>query len=54
MHISVGVFRKETAGRADFDKERHIEFNDVINFRRKPLRIAGQKSNNWPTYKKAI
>jgi len=46
MHISVGAFREEAAGRADFDKGKDTECNDVINFREKPLRIAGQKSNN--------
>jgi hypothetical protein len=33
MHISVGLVRKETAGRADFDQEKDMEFDNVINFR---------------------
>jgi hypothetical protein len=42
MHISVGVFRKETAGRADFDKEKDIEFNNVINFRENHSGLLGK------------
>jgi len=34
--------RKETAGRADFDKEKDIEFNNVINFRESHSGLLGK------------
>jgi hypothetical protein len=42
MHISVGAFRKEISGRADFDKEKSIEFNDVIYFRENHSGLLGK------------
>ena len=38
----LGVFRKETAGREDFDKEKPIEFNDVINIRENHSGLLGK------------
>jgi hypothetical protein len=39
MHIAVGLVRSETAGRADFDKEKDIEFNHVVNSRENHLEL---------------
>jgi hypothetical protein len=42
MHISVGSVRQEAAGGADFDKERNIEFNSVINIRESHSGLLGK------------
>ena len=38
----LGRCREETAGRAEFDKEKDIEFNNVINFRESRSGLLGK------------